>query len=78
MSTLIIPDHQMVPFDVDVQSNLISISWTIRPLRTFFTDKGPLDAMDVLHVTSKPDISMKDFPANFTFNAQLIFVGFQM
>ena len=78
MRTLMVLHLQMVPFNVHIQSNLSRISRSIRSFGTLFANKWLLNTMHVVHVTAIMDKSMKNFPANFTFDAQLILMRFEM
>ena len=78
MWALKVADHQMVPFDVLVQSSSPRPPRSVWYLWTLRANKRLLDTVLILHVTSKPNVMMKDFTANITFNAQLVFMRFQM
>ena len=78
MGTLIIPNLQMVPFNVGIESAMFRITRSIRSLGTPRTHKWLLDTMHVVHVALEMNISMEYFAANFTFNAQLIFMRFEV
>ena len=75
---LMVPNLQMVSVDVLIQITSPLKRRSIRSLRTLIANIRPLDTVHVVHVTPEMDISMKHFPANSTFNAQLIFVRFEM
>ena len=76
MWTLKIANHQMVPFNVRIESRLTRIACSVWSFGTLHANKSSFDTMDVVHVTPIMDKSVEDFPANFAFDAQLILMRF--